>query len=594
MILKEVKNVVKNVDFFGESIHLRINNQTTSKTLLGGISSIFIIVGFSSMFITLSLDIFQKEKPIVSLENRILSKSPNLTLDSFSLPISINLQDYYLNTYYMPNIFVLEAYLVSRINDSLIPTKLDLENCSLNNFPQISNKSFIESKLYNNLCIKNQSLSIGGNIQEDYVQYITIGLKTCINSTNSNITCASENEIMDFFSKNTLYFSLYFQNNIINSQNYLYPETSFIKNVYKMIKYGLYKESGLFFKNQILFSDNGFILDTNYQHNVVSYNQEYYEFSDMNLSDGYLCSFFLYSSNLMEIYRRNYTKFQDVLANVGALSNMFIYILQYFVSIFSSNVLNQHILNKIFDFLIIKKQISKNETINFGKSGLLNIKKINNLIYNAHNNLPEEIKSENVDMNSKNNKNENGDKLENIKENRIDQIDTQKNKFSTPRIKINEENIPDSIDILKVIESHQKNYRLKFTSTEILLMNFLPCFKKKELKEKFLLYEKSLESLNDYLDISYIITKLEELEKLKLLLLSYDQLAVFNFISKDFFTLDELTHHENKIGKYRQFQKDNKQLANTIAKFKVRIQESDNLSEIDKKIYDLLREDLKY
>jgi hypothetical protein len=357
------------------------------------------------------------------------------------------------------------------------------------------------------------------------------------------------------------------------------PETPFIKNIYRIIKYGMYKESGVFFKNQILYSDNGFLIEAIQQTSVISYDREYYEFTDMS-ADGYMCSFYFFSSNLMEIYRRNYLKIDSVLANVGALANIFIEVLKLFLSIFSSMALNQHILNKIFDFFLIKRQISKKEKRGVRRSGLIQDKGLNNIL----NNFQKKISENKIDNNNiligKNENNEN--------------TITNKYHYHSPRKKSNEDSTPESIDILKFIESQNKKNRLKLTYIEILKMYFCQCCSDQQLKDKIVLYEKSLESLHDYLDISYIITKLEELEKLKLLLLTYEQLAVFNFIAKDFCTLDDLKIKENKIGKYRQFQRDNTQLANTIAKFKIRVQEKDNLSEIDKKIYDLLREDLKY
>jgi hypothetical protein len=578
MILKQIKNCIKSLDFFGDYIHLRINSQTTSKTFIGGFASILTILAYFLLFIIMSLDMFNKDKPIVDLENKILPKSPNLTLDSYSLPISINLQDSLLKTYNLPNIFVLEAYLVTRVDDYLNSTELVLENCTIDNFPQISNNSYYNLQLYNNLCIKFHNLSIGGNMQENYLQYIAFGLKLCINSTKSKILCASENEIKEFFENNTFYMNLYFQNNIINTQNYLMPETPFMKNIYKIIKYGMYKECGLFLKNQILLSDNGFIFETINQYKVVSYDQEYYEFSDMIPDDGYLCSFFIYSSNLMEIYRRNYIKIQDILASVGALLNICVYFLQLFISIFSSMAINQNILNKVYDFYLIKRQHNKEKT--YAGRRILKTRPSNNI-------------TKDLQKKGDDNKSEHSRSFNKI-ENKSEIVINPKIHHHNFGNKSSDESTPESIDILKFIESQNKKNSLKLNYLELLKMYICNCCSSQELKDKKLLYKKSLDCLDDYLDISYIISKLEEFEKLKLLLLSQEQLAVFNFIAKDICTLDDLNYKENKIGKYKQLQRDSSYLANTIAKFKIRVQEKDNLTEIDRKIYYLLREDLKY
>ena len=66
------------------------------------------------------------------------------------------------------------------------------------------------------------------------------------------------------------------------------------------------------------------------------------------------------------------------------------------------------------------------------------------------------------------------------------------------------------------------------------------CCAGNELNDKANLYDIAKIVLDDYLDISCIIQKLEELEKLKLVCLTYEQLALFNYIAKDLCIMDEL------------------------------------------------------
>jgi hypothetical protein len=152
----------------------------------------------------------------------------------------------------------------------------------------------------------------------------------------------------------------------------------------------------------------------------------------------------------------------------------------------------------------------------------------------------------------------------------------------------------ESIDILKFIQKQDKKNQLKFSYSNIITMYWCNCCAGKKLIDRMELYYKATKILDEYLDIGNIIHRFEELEKLKLLCLSYEQLAVFNFIAKDFCTLDEFKHGESTINKYKDFNKDKDKLASTISKFKKRIQDDEDLTEIDRKIYDLLREDLKY
>ena len=70
---------------------------------------------------------------------------------------------------------------------------------------------------------------------------------------------------------------------------------------------------------------------------------------------GYLCSIYIFSSNSQEIFHRSYLKIQFVIANIGALSEVFMHLLRAFCYIFTLVKKDKHILNKIFDFDLNKK-----------------------------------------------------------------------------------------------------------------------------------------------------------------------------------------------------------------------------------------------
>jgi hypothetical protein len=86
-------------------------------------------------------------------------------------------------------------------------------------------------------------------------------------------------------------------------------------------------------------------------------------------------------------------------------------------------------------------------------------------------------------------------------------------------------------DLITNLELRKNKNKLKFNFCEILICYFLPCLinttNKTKIKKK--LYNEGKSVLNSLLDIGNIINKLEEFEKLKLIILNYDQLALFNY-----------------------------------------------------------------
>ena len=113
------------------------------------------------------------------------------------------------------------------------------------------------------------------------------------------------------------------------------------------------------------------------------------------------------------------------------------------------------------------------------------------------------------------------------------------------------------------------------------------------LTQKINIYNKSKSLLDEYLDLSFIIQKLEELKKLKFVCLNLNQLSLFNYISNDICTLNN-SNPLSVITKLKYFTKDSIKLALSIVSNKNRIiNNAKDISEIDKKIFDLMRNDLK-
>jgi hypothetical protein len=152
----------------------------------------------------------------------------------------------------------------------------------------------------------------------------------------------------------------------------------------------------------------------------------------------------------------------------------------------------------------------------------------------------------------------------------------------------------DAKDVLKYLEDKQKKHRLKFTFAET-IKGFMCCksCQKPYLREKMKLYNKSNSAVQDFLDITFIIQKLEELEKLKIVMFNSEQLALFNFISKEVISLDDekLKHHN--LTQMKNLGKNKEDLANLIIAFKNKIYSNKDVKNSDLKLFNLLNEELR-
>ena len=572
-----IKSFLRQVDIFGTKIKFSIDKEETAKTLIGGIATLTVIGSVISIFVIMSLDILQKNKPLVTVEDSIQQLHPNITLTNTTLPISVIVQDDDNNNYNIPEIFSIKAKIGTIIigNNTTFSTQeyLNLVLCNLSHFPLLRNDSFYSLGINHYYCLENQNVTIGGFTDSNYTKYLELSIFACRNSSDSKVICAPESEIEAFFSNNLYYLGVYYQNTIINSHLYSNPKSPYIVNIYKTLKYGTYKLFELFFRIDTLISDNGFLVATNEVTNVTSFDTSNYDLSEMHLN-GLLCSVVFYSSNYNKIYRRSYLKIQDVLAKVGALSQILIRIGKLFSYIFTTVRLNRHILNKIFDYDFTKKD----EQVEFKPNNILLKSNTIKKILHKKSKYPIDNDYSNVEPRDKfDNKEENANKINDLEVQKISLViespSSKKNSESNCENdifpKLNQNPIIPKSEALKIfmlIKKKSNNY-LKLSSIEIIKGFCCKCFMNPIVREKIKLYNMSKLVLDDYLDISYFIQNLEELEKLKLVCLNYDQLAIFNYISNDICTLN-FFNNQSTIKKFKDFNKDSIKLAQTIASFK--------------------------
>ena len=73
--------LLRQIDIFGETIKLTFKKQETSKTLIGGIKTLILILSVIFILVIMSIKIFQKLKPVVTVEDIIQPFHPNMTLN---------------------------------------------------------------------------------------------------------------------------------------------------------------------------------------------------------------------------------------------------------------------------------------------------------------------------------------------------------------------------------------------------------------------------------------------------------------------------------------------------------------------------------
>jgi hypothetical protein len=155
-------------------------------------------------------------------------------------------------------------------------------------------------------------------------------------------------------------------------------------------------------------------------------------------------------------------------------------------------------------------------------------------------------------------------------------------------------NSPSSKSLLRRIQIRDKQRTLNFSFVEI--ANLVFCFKfckNHTLLKKQKLYEKSQNTILEFMDISFIIQKLEEFEKMKLVSFNSEQLALFNFLNKELISLNQEKSEGYIMNKLKNFNKNKENLIEIILKFKEKIIKAEKIEEIDKRLFSLILDEFK-
>ncbi len=156
--LQILKFLCTYVDIFGQSTQLRINKQTRSKTLFGGILSILMFLVLFAFFYYISQDVFYKTNPQISVEELINQNYSPINLDRYSFPISFALTNYGNFALYNPRYFTYSILLNYglKTSENLTEEKLNWTNCTKDFFRQISKSEYENLQMNNYFCIENQ------------------------------------------------------------------------------------------------------------------------------------------------------------------------------------------------------------------------------------------------------------------------------------------------------------------------------------------------------------------------------------------------------------------------------------------------------
>lgn len=450
-------------------------------------------------------------------------------------------------------------------------------------------------------CPKNKShnIPLGGYWDEEKVAFLNIGFYRCTNSTENNNSCATQEEISQKIYSEYFYAAIYFEDKTLNLENYQNFASLKISNKYTLFTLNTQITIYIFLKSINIIIDSGLITSekTNYRYVVYDYVESTFEVIEEGKGN---VEFLIYASDKTDNYLLIYLKIIDVMSNIGGLMQ----IILFFISILEPLTHNrkyEEAINEVFSFYAsaINKDVSLKPSNSLQSlKDFLETDKPNKINVNNKKDDKESINKKQDKSIENNDWNGNGfqikletnkkiDKEENEKKD--DKIESFELESKSPITNIsgnflrrkssfhkqtflnsNEIEKKSQEKLIKLKEnaninlvsektSHFENFLQKYFerkcrkegniefSWKMWWYSWVPGNTNQQANESIELYKKGISYLEKTLNYKSYIKLVYDFEKLKMILLNKDQLALFNLSSKPVISLNSQISYMTEI-----------------------------------------------
>jgi hypothetical protein len=587
----------KSIDIFGNSFSFTTFQQDKYKTTVGGFFSLICIViaiVFSFLF---GKDFFYRTNPKVRSQKVIpeFAEKINLTRDVLALPWRIE-DDAGKPMNFDGLIYPKLSYYFYNYNEQnqLALTKkiyFNLTKCSEENvkFPQL----YKQLNLSNYYCFdweaSDQKYTFGGFWDASFAHYFEINFDFCkerqyIKSNN----CTSIEKLKSYFSSdNPWYFSAFYPQFTFSNEDLETPLKLVFKNYYYQFNLNSQKTDRWKFKQVILDDDQGWILPSNKNTSVISYDRIDNDFSlvldDDLTKEGSKSTFYktvFYLEKDFDIFNRSFMKVQDLAAVVGGFLKIILVIFGFISSLFNKNFRKIHLFYEMFecDFLLNEAKDQDNTNNKNSKTYKFSSNNLKNSINNtAEIPLPSRISI-------RGNFNRNNNLSPNLRNNQIDdkkltKLENKTNFLSKPEKK-NSTTIDQSTNNHNKIQS---KFGMLFLIKKTLCVSMLT----KEERQFYDILLLTNKYFNIRLDVITYIRTLDTFDRIKSLLFNHYQNNSLNFIKKPKISSEEdldaleinLTEDKSKII--------------DLVEYYNKLTRTHSLSNIDKQLLPLLNDEIQ-
>lgn len=381
-------------------------------------------------------------------------------------------------------------------------------------------------------CLPDKIYDLLGYWDELEIKYFEINLNFCQNSSENNLSCAYNKTIVDFFTKDYKYLYFYVNdNNIDANSNNAYPFTQRMTTFYQIIDINLIKRFNVYIKHVELTTMDGGLFQSSSTLSSFQIESTDFDFSTNNFDIQNIFSISFFSGKTKTVISRKYQDIQELFANITGIMNMLMMLGLILSNLENNFNLTQRLTEDLYTYQTLNEKKKDSSKINFlDKSPKIirqEEKKENKRPISVFEKMKEQMPptpSKNTFFKEIDEKSKSLDKSNLALKNRG-------NRHLKRGAMITSSNL-ESFQRLKI-----KTRNLKFNLFDY--MKLAIKLKKFCLTNEEKLFIKGQKEIEAEMDIIVIMKKLQEIEKLKKILLNKNELFLFDLLEKPLIYLEK-------------------------------------------------------
>ena len=472
---------VISIDFFSITPSSKITflKKDSFSTRLGILASWIVIILTFVTFFNFGSNMINRENPNFSLSEVVTPDPENFEMYPENFFFAFGLQNLNNKSQHFidETIYTVQVIKRIKIGGNITLEYLKTSRCDEEQVPDVDDVKnyFVRNNIGNLYCIQNYS-EIVPELKSTWDGAFYKNILVNVHACkNDSIKndCQSPEKIKNTL--NSANFAMYMTNLAVDSNNYENPITYYGKQIYTPISSTTLNYIELLFAHLEFLTDDGYLYENVKETKTLNFvaSRQILTFSDQTV-----VQLDLKLDKIKTTYKRKYDTIQEVAANIGGVIQAIMIIMNFLIPPLANLDFRQTLANSLFHF--DKKSLWDRIDKKLHRSKFRIVSKPIHLKEKTRNSYQKVLK-----------------------------------------------NRKSSLVPLK------RDKNIKITYWEFLFS----CFMREESKNKLELINRGLDLVDKTLDISYIMNKLIELDKLKMLMLNKAQLGLFELIPKPVISL---------------------------------------------------------